>query len=154
MNPATRILVSVVLMLPGAAASAAELDWMAGHWCGLRGKTFNEETWLPARGDLMIGMHRDTRDGRAVGFEFMRIARQQGTWTFLAQPGGGAVVAFPATTISGDSVTFANPQHDFPQRVTYRRVDADTLHARVDDGTASGQSLEWTWKRDCTVPAD
>ena len=59
MNPATRILVSVVLMLPGAAANAAELDWMAGHWCGLRGKTFNEETWLPARGDLMIGGSTD-----------------------------------------------------------------------------------------------
>ncbi|MEL1265999.1 DUF6265 family protein [Pseudoxanthomonas putridarboris] len=147
------MLVGLMFLLP-AIAQAGELDWLAGHWCGMRGKTFNEETWMASRGGLLVGMHRDTRDGKATGFEFMRIARQDGQWVFLAQPDGGAAVAFPATSVTADSAEFSNPRHDFPRRVIYRRVDADTLHARVDDGTDTGQKLEWTWKRDCEAPAD
>jgi len=134
------------------SASANDLDWLAGHWCGQRGKTFSEETWMAPRGGLLVGMHRDTRDGRAAGFEFMRIAQQDGRWVLLAQPGGGAVTAFPTQSVAQDRVVFANPAHDFPKRVIYSRSDADTLHARVDDGHDEGKALEWTWRRDCDAP--
>ena len=135
-----------------APALANDLDWLAGHWCGQRGKTFSEETWMAPRGGLLVGMHRDTREGRASGFEFMRIAQQDGRWVLLAQPGGGAVTAFPAESVARDRVVFANPEHDFPKRVIYSRPDADTLHARVDDGRDDGKALEWTWRRDCVTP--
>lgn len=133
-------------------AHASELDWLAGHWCGQRGKTFNEEIWLSPRGGLMVGMHRDTRDGKAAGFEFMRIAQQDGRWVLLAQPGGAAATAFHAERVEEARVVFANPAHDFPKRVIYSRPDADTLHARVDDGRDDGKAMEWTWRRDCVAP--
>lgn len=141
-----------LLLLPCAAA-AGELDWLAGHWCGQNGRTFNEETWLPERGGVLIGMHRDTREGKAIGFEFMRIARREGAWTFFGQPNGAAAVPFAASAVTGERAVFANPAHDFPRRVIYRRVDADTLHARVDDGGDDGRKLEWTWTRDCEPDA-
>jgi hypothetical protein len=34
--------------------------------------------------------------------------------------------------LSDSTVVFANPTHDFPQFVRYRRRGADELHARVD----------------------
>jgi hypothetical protein len=70
----------------------------------------------------------------------------------LAQPGGGAVTAFPAASVEKDRVVFANPSHDFPRRVIYQRRDVDTLHARVDDGRDDGKALEWTWRRECDAP--
>lgn len=146
------LLAGLTLVLP-SVVEAGELDWLAGHWCGLRGQTFNEETWLPERGGVLIGLHRDTREGRAAGFEFLRIAQVDGRWTYLAQPNGGAVVPFTATNVTADSAEFANPAHDFPRRVIYRRVDADTLHARVDDGSDAGRTLEWTWTRECEAGA-
>jgi len=133
-------------------ASAGDLDWLAGSWCGQQGRTFSEETWMAPRGGLLVGMHRDTRDGKATGFEFMRIAWQDGRWVFLAQPGGGAVTAFPAERVDSDRVVFANPAHDFPKRVIYARPDAGTLRARVDDGHDDGKAMEWTWRRDCDAP--
>ncbi len=142
----------LVTMLMSAPAWAGDLDWLAGHWCGLRGKTFSEETWMAPRGGLLVGMHRDTRDGEATGFEFMRITWQDGRWVFLAQPGGGGVTAFPAEEIGEGRVVFANSAHDFPRRVIYQRRDAGTLHARVDDGRDNGKALEWTWRRDCGAP--
>lgn len=142
------------LLLTSPLAGAEELAWLAGHWCGTHGKTFSEETWMSPRGDLLMGMHRDTRDGKAVGFEFMRIARQDGRWVFLAQPGGKDAVAFAADSVARDRIVFVNPAHDFPRRVIYRRVDADTLLAQVDDGSDDGKRLQWTWKRDCAVAGE
>lgn len=144
--------VAALLLALASGADAAELDWLAGHWCGQRGKTFSEETWMAPRGGLLVGMHRDTRDGKAAGFEFMRIAQRDGRWVFLAQPGGGAVTEFPAERVAQDRVVFVNPAHDFPKRVIYARPDADTLQARVDDGRDDGKALEWTWRRDCDAP--
>ncbi|KAF1726439.1 DUF6265 family protein [Pseudoxanthomonas japonensis] len=152
MRRLTTFFLSVSTALIAVPASANDLDWLAGHWCGQSGKTFSEETWMAPRGGLLVGMHRDTRDGRATGFEFMRIAAQDGRWVFLAQPGGKAATAFPAERVEKDRAVFANPAHDFPKRVIYSRPDVDTLHARIDDGRDDGQAMEWTWRRDCVAP--
>lgn len=143
---------SLSTFLIAASALASDLDWLAGHWCGEQGKTFSEETWMAPRGGLLVGMHRDTRDGKATGFEFMRIARQDGRWVLLVQPGGATVTAFPAERVEEGRVVFANPAHDFPKRVIYSRPDAGTLKARIDDGQDGGQAMEWTWRRDCVAP--
>jgi hypothetical protein len=135
-----------------APVQASELDWLAGHWCGQQGNTFSEETWMAPRGGQLVGMHRDTRDGKAAGFEFMRIAQQDRRWVLLAQPGGAAVTAFPAERVEEGRIVFANPAHDFPKRVIYSRPDAHTLEARIDDGQDGGQAMEWTWRRDCVAP--
>ena len=142
---------SLSTVLMATPALAGDLDWLAGHWCGANGKTFSEETWMAPRGGLLVGMHRDTRDGKAIGFEFMRIAQRDGRWVFLAQPEGSTITAFPAERVEADRVVFANPAHDFPKRVIYSRPDADTLHARVDDGRDDGKAMEWTWRRDCVA---
>lgn len=142
------------LMLASSLAGGEELGWLAGHWCGMQGKTFSEETWMAPRGDLLLGMHRDTRDGRAAGFEFMRIAREDGRWVFLAQPNGREAVTFPAHSVTQDRIVFVNPVHDFPKRVIYLRVDTETLQATVDDGSDDGKRLQWIWKRDCAAPAE
>ena len=54
---------------------------------------------------------------------------------FNAYPGGEGPFPFPATEIFEDSITFANPAHDFPQKIKYWR-DGDGLKAmisRMDD---------------------
>lgn len=45
---------------------------------------------------------------------------------------------FIATLPARDSVVFENPAHDFPQRLIYRSVSSDSLHARIE-GTIGGQ---------------
>ena len=152
MKRLTTFFLSVSTALVAAPALAGDLDWLAGHWCGVGGTTFSEEVWMAPRGGLLVGMHRDTREGRATGFEFMRIAQQDGRWVFLAQPGGETVTAFTAERVEKHRVVFANPAHDFPKRVIYSSPDAGTLKARVDDGRDDGQAMEWTWRRDCVAP--
>ena len=65
-----------------------------------------------------------------------------------AQPGGRfPPTLFPATEIGDSRVVFANPEHDFPQRITYS-LDGRTLRARVEaqrDG--EWQGFEQIWSR-------
>ena len=41
-------------------------------------------------------------------------------------------VAFKMTSATGNTFVFENPQHDFPKRIVYQLVTADSLHAFID----------------------
>lgn len=105
------------------------------------------------RGNSLIGMHRDTVNGKLVGFEYFRIVEDATGLVYLTQPNGKPPVAFRASELTGKSeITFANPEHDFPKRIHYRRIDSNTLWARIDDGTDQGRSIEWSWTSACNEP--
>lgn len=144
-----RRLAAVLMAIGATPAAAADLDWLAGRWCGENEGVFNEETWMPPRGGALVGMHRDTRDGKLAGIEFLSIVQRDGRWTYLAQPGGRPPVAFAATSLTPERVEFANPEHDFPKRIVYRRLDGERLQASIDDGSEQGQRMQWIWTRDC-----
>lgn len=117
------------------------LAWLAGCWEGTlsSGATY-EEAWLAPRGGIMVGMARMTRDGRSLSYEFMRIAPGDGdALVFHAQPSGRTATPFRSTELTASSVTFENPDHDFPQRVRYRFMPPDELHARIE-GVRNGQA--------------
>jgi hypothetical protein len=43
-------------------------------------------------------------------------------------------IAFKMTKAENNVFVFENPVHDFPKRIVYKLVTADSLHAYVDDG--------------------
>lgn len=142
----------VLLMLPLTAMAAdgiAGLGWMAGHWCGDNHGVHNEEVWLPPRAGAMLGMHRDSRGDALAGFEYFRIVEDGDGLVYWTQPKGAPAIAFRGSATAAGAIDFVNPGHDFPKRIRYRRVDGDTLQARIDDGSDDGESVTWTWHRDC-----
>lgn len=126
------------------------LDWLAGNWCSQSATERSEEWWVEARGGLMLGMNRDTRDGHARGFEFLRIEVGDGSAVYQAQPGGQPAVPFQLVEAGTRYAVFSNPQHDFPKRLRYQRV-GDKLSATVDDGLG-GEALKSEWTLACTAP--
>lgn len=140
------LLVSFGLALtPASAGERPDLNWLAGHWCSTSGDRSIEEHWLAERGGLMLGVNRTVVRGTA-SFEFLRIVIDGGGARYIAQPGGAPPTTFTLVSATLNSVVFANPQHDFPKRVQYRREGA-TLSARVDDGSENGSSEEFLWRR-------
>jgi hypothetical protein len=61
----------------------------------------------------------------------------EGKLVFIALPSGQRETTFVASAVAKDSVTFENPQHDFPQKVIYRLESADRLIGRIE-GTRAG----------------
>ena len=135
-----------------APARIADLAWLEGHWVGADGPLQMEEIWTSAAGGALVGLHKDvsTRQGaaRMVSFEFLRIEAGTDGIAYVAQPGGEAPTRFPLTEQAARRAVFANPAHDFPQRILYWLDDAGALHARVE-GAKGGRTVgqEWTWTR-------
>ena len=115
---------AVLVLLAPTGTSAAELDWLAGRWCGGEGGEQIVEHWLAPVDGESIGMSRTVRDGRVRAFEFVRITRVNEEPTYIAQPGGAAPTPFPRIASGADWIRFENPAHDFPQRIEYRRAGA------------------------------
>jgi hypothetical protein len=56
-------------------------------------------------------------------------------------------IAFKMTKAENNRFVFENPEHDFPKRIVYKLVTADSLHAYVDDGTETGKRQNFYYKR-------
>jgi len=144
------VIVSFLALALAAPSDIDRLGFLAGCWTLTRpnGATI-EEQWLPPAGGAMIGMSRTVHDGKLRAYEFMRILpAADGKLQFVATPSGQAEGAFPLKDVAENAVTFENPQHDFPQRILYRRVDKDSLAARIE-GAIDGQSrsVDFTYRR-------
>jgi len=134
---------AVILATPAAAqrkASVQQLSWLAGCWRQTAGARVVDEQWMTPRAGVMLGMSRTVRDDTLlVEYEQLRIADQAGGAVYHAEPSGQPSSDFTAAGVSDTMVTFANPAHDFPQRIIYRKRGADSLIARIE-GTRGGQT--------------
>lgn len=86
----------------------------------------------------MMGMSRTVSGDTVREFEHLRIETRGGKPTYVAHPSGQAESAFAAETVSDTLVVFANPAHDFPQKISYRKVGSDSIIARIE-GPRGGQ---------------
>lgn len=146
MRNAMMLVTALLAAVPAAAEGEAVLPgWMAGAWeqQGAEGR-WADEYWTPPRGGIMIGAARIGR-GEALGiFEHTRIVRKaDGTLSFIAQPRGGTAAEFPMVAMDAAMIEFANPAHDYPQRIRYWR-EGDRLKARISliDGS---KPHEWDY---------
>jgi hypothetical protein len=131
----------------GAAASALAAQhrsatlpgWLAGCWEQREGPRRSLEMWMPPEDGLMLGASRTTVNGRVREFEQLRLELSGDTLVYTARPSGQAEASFRSVEAAADRFTVANPGHDFPQRIGYRRRGADSLVAWIEgpgkDGT-------------------
>ena len=102
-------------------------------------------------GGVMLGMSRTVREGRLIEEERLRIHMREGVLTYTAEPSGQQLTHFALKSLTDDLAVFEAPEHDFPQRILYRRVSPDSMVARIEgeqDGTLRG--VDFPYRRvDC-----
>lgn len=114
------------------------LSWMAGCWRLQASSRVVDEQWMAPAGGGMLGMSRTVAKGRIAEHEFVQIREEGGRLVYIAQPSSQAQARFAAVSVAPTEVVFENLQHDFPQRVIYRRTGEGGLHARIE-GLRNGQ---------------
>jgi hypothetical protein len=136
------LVVATFAVKPAGATddALARLDWLSGCWSAQGGEAGSGEQWMPAAAGVMLGASRTIENGRLTFLEFMQIrTKENGTLEFCALPMGQAGGCFAQKSLSGEQVTFENLEHDFPQRVSYRRVSADEVMGHIE-GVTGGQN--------------
>jgi hypothetical protein len=112
---------------------------MKGCWSLNRNGRETTEHWLKPAGGTMLGISRTLADGKTVEFEFMQIREEaNGEILFIAKPSGQPETTFKMIKGSAHEIIFENPQHDFPQRVIYRRPSDGSLLGRIE-GISKGK---------------
>jgi hypothetical protein len=125
-------MLAALLMLAQATAQPAPMPaFMTGCWIMQSGDRTAEECWTRGNAGLMIGSGRAWANDRIDNWEWMRIERgKDGQLSFFASPNGTPQTAFPAVSVTDREVVFANPAHDYPQRVRYWKTD-DGIRAEI-----------------------
>ncbi|MGH6614658.1 DUF6265 family protein [Sphingomonas sp.] len=144
------IAICAALALGGAASIAAEPaakgppGWLAGCWIMKAEQKWVEECWTPVRAGMMLGSGRSGAGESLQSWEANQILPDAGGKpVFWASPQGAARVAFPMVSQGASEIVFANPAHDYPQRIRYWR-DGKALNAEISLADGS-KPMRWSY---------
>lgn len=118
---------------------------LVGCFRGIRedGAVLTERYVLAADGAFEGEFREVNHDGTPAFHETLRIARDGVAWRYHPAPfGKPAAVSFALVEHGAGVLRFANPAHDFPQSIAYRRI-GPTLETGVDgveDGVAKSDA--------------
>jgi hypothetical protein len=127
----------------GQGSALDQLGWFTGCWAYTSPRVIIEEHWTSPAGGSILGLSRTMRRNpggdSTIAWEFIRVFARGTDLVYAAQPHNQPAAEFVSEKVSDAEVVFANPAHDFPQRIIYRRVRSDSLRARVE-GTQGGRT--------------
>ena len=140
---------------PPVPATLADVSFMAGHWVGGEAGDLSEEVWSAAEGDSMMGMWRYVAKGRAGIFEFLTLTPEGPNVVLRIRhfdPGlvgredKDRAVALPLVAKRPGEAVFEGAEYSGTGsvRLTYRRVDGDTLTGVLEKG---GKKEEFRFRR-------
>lgn len=131
-------LVSLVATPLAAQSPMDQVGWLAGCWQSVSGPRTTLEFWSPADGGLMLGGSRTVAAGQTRAFEHLRLRRDGELLVYTALPSGQKETEFRSTSVSDTMFVVENPAHDFPTKISYRRVTADSVVAVVQGPGPNG----------------
>jgi hypothetical protein len=129
----------VAIVSFAALASAQErgalngLGFLAGCWEARLGALVIEEQWMRPLGGVMLGVGRTVKGDKAVHTEFLALRESGGEVNYIAHPSQNpSPTAFRMIKTGDGEAVFENPKHDFPQKISYRRLPDGSLLAQIE----------------------
>jgi Domain of unknown function (DUF6265) len=119
-------LILIVLTTHGNAQSAEPLKWMLGTWKINTGQGFVVEQWSMLNDSTFSGRSFFVKANHdTIPQEVIQLALRKGQWYYIPTVEGqnnNQPVSFPLQFIGKSEFISINPNHDFPQRIAYRRI--------------------------------
>lgn len=113
--------------------SVNDLSWLTGHWQLKKGERITDEVWLSPAANMMFAVSRTVKGEKPIEHEFITLEQDSvGDIYYRARPSGQTGASFRLVELKDHRAVFENPQHDFPQRIIYRRISDDSLIARIE----------------------
>ena len=133
-----QVILTTAFPFAACAANLQELAWLSGCWSSDKDNRQTTEHWMKLTGNMMFGISHTVVNGKTREYEFIRIVQEDnGAIFFVANPSGQKEARFKLTIATESEAHFDNPEHDFPQRIIYRR-DGDSLLGRIE-GISNGR---------------
>ena len=142
----TRIILIYALLLicsctAKKAGSIKRLQWLTGTWEQTTSKGSIYETWQKVNRNELRGKSYMIKNKDTIVFETIRLVQEQDRLFYIPvvrNQNDGAPVRFEGKTTSENQLVFENRLHDFPQAISYKMINADSLMAEIS-GLRNGQ---------------
>lgn len=139
------ILVSLALLINVVAYAQTDFPvFLQGTW-----KVENKEKyehWDKLNDNSLKGFSYNTKNGELNVSEYLEITQAKKdiiyTATVLNQ-NQGMGISFKLNKV-GDTYSFENPKHDFPKKISYKKVSETEVFVEVSDGNQKGFSYKMT----------
>lgn len=121
------------------SANMQKLLWIVDSWVSQNENTTSYEHWEKINDSLYTGGSETIKNGDTVFAEKLKIELIEGSIYYIADVAHNpAPVKFILTEVNDNSAVFENPEHDFPQKITYMNEDG-TLHAVIEGPGKDGK---------------
>lgn len=134
-----------------APPKISDMAWIAGRWVDDSGGDVSEEIWAPPAGDCVVGMWRLVVGGKAKLYELLTISAEgEGLVMRLRHFDHAGVgweekehpLVLKLVRAKEGEAAFEGPGSKGFLRLTYRRVDADTLTGVLEKGTSEKEAAK------------
>lgn len=112
----------------------AKLEWLIGIWVNHTDRVDIYEKWEYRDHTELSGMSYYIKQQDTVVLETIRIVKENDRLFYIptvANQNNGKPVRFMLKQMTENEVRFENPEHDFPQIITYRLKGSNSLVARI-----------------------
>jgi len=125
------------------------LSWIVDNWVNADGETVSYEHWQKINDSLFEGGSETVKNGDTIFAEKLKLVMQNGDIFYVADvKHNPAPVYFKLTSQGSNFAVFENPEHDFPQKITYK-IEEGNLHAFIEGPGKSGnwQKVDFYFNR-------
>ena len=116
-------------------------SWLIGEWkCEQDGQTVLEK-WEKVNNYSFKGSSFLVENGKKTLMETIELAKAEDGIYYIPKvkdQNSGKAVLFKLTFKNGTEVVFENPEHDFPQKIKYQKINKDSIEAEIS-GNISGK---------------
>jgi hypothetical protein len=116
-------------------------NWLIGTWQNNSQTEKTIEIWKKENDSTYLGKSYSLHNADTISSERIRL-EEHGDKCFyipvVKNQNKGEVVKFTLTSMDANQLVFENPEHDFPQKISYTLMTNDSLFAEIS-GTYKGQ---------------
>lgn len=130
-------------------------NWFLGTWINNTADGIFTEKWEQENDSLYHAISTVVVEKDTVFYETVDLLKTKNDWNYVVsvknqasilrqaqQPNSASVpelpVSFKLTAFTETQLVFENPQHDFPTKITYTQINADSIVAEIS-GTLEGK---------------
>lgn len=124
-----------------------DASWLLGSWGHTSPEGTLAENWVRANDSVFKGESFFIVGKDTVFAEYIDLGESNGKLTYTVSVKGQnneQPVPFGMTSISDKTIVFENPAHDFPSKITYNKINNDSLVA-VITGVQKGKPASETF---------
>ena len=137
------LLIFCFLFLSKFAFTQTEFLFFQGTW-QMEGKEIFER-WDMLNNTTMKGIAYTIHEGQVVVFEYLDVLYDNNEFVYMAtvpDQNQGKSIVFKITAKTDDTFTFENPEHDFPKKIVYQKLNETELFVQISGDDQQGFSYK------------